>query len=114
MNIPRLRHLPVLGLAVRQKKAGFDSMSKHAHDPEHTSFMDNFSFGADGHSIVGPSEENMDTRGIYMEVRLGDGLNLPSVLPQARMETRAKRELLVRFLYLSSSFPFLPHSLLAK
>jgi hypothetical protein len=51
-------------------------MSKHAHDPEHTSFMDNFSFGADGHSIVGPSEGNMDTRS-----RMDS--DLPSVLPQA-------------------------------
>jgi hypothetical protein len=60
-----------------------DSLSNHAHDPEHMSFMDNFSFGADGHSIAGPSEENMDTRGHLQGGADSRTPDLPSVLPQA-------------------------------
>ncbi|KIM91769.1 hypothetical protein PILCRDRAFT_811044, partial [Piloderma croceum F 1598] len=73
-----------LGTGSAPEAGWLDSMSKHAHDPEHMSFMDNFSFGADGHSIAGSSEKNMDTRG-HLQGGADSGMesDLPSVLPQA-------------------------------
>jgi hypothetical protein len=65
-----------------------ESISKipHAPNPEHTSFMDNFSFGPDGHSVAARSAEGMDTGGHDQGLGVPDsGMDsgMSSVLPQA-------------------------------
>jgi len=105
------------GTGSASDESWLDSMSKHAHDPQHKSFMDNFSFGADSHSMAGPSEENITTRG-HLQRGADSGIDsdLPSVLPQAEdgNSSYTGSYWFVFFNYLPSSFPFLSRSLLTK
>ena len=57
-----------------------------APDPDHRSFLDNFSFGGLGHSAVEASGDNVHMRGLGADVARVDSemdSELPDMLPQA-------------------------------